>query len=86
MQPLVDFTGLAQSTLLLLLSLGMVGVLGMLVLRRDKGLQLETGDSYARMPRDKVVIVGPVGAGKTQLFYRLLSKAEPGTVSSTELN
>jgi len=30
--------------------------------------------------------VGPVGSGKTQLFYRLLSKVEPTTVSSTEIN
>ena len=72
--PLSDLTGLAPSTLLLFLALGLIGVVGLCVLtRRDKGLQLETGDIYARMPRDKVVIVGPVGAGKTQLFYRLLS-------------
>jgi hypothetical protein len=61
-----DLTGLAPSTLLLFLSLGLIGVVGLIVFgRRSKGLQLETGDINSRMPRDKVVIVGPVGAGKT---------------------
>jgi len=75
MQPLSDLTGFSPQTCYVFLSLGVIGlvVAALLLGRRDKGLNLEDETAYSKLPRDKVVIVGPVGSGKTQLFYKLLS-------------
>ena len=88
MQPLADLTGLSPQTCYVFLSLGVLGLVMAAILfgKRDKGLDLEEETTYSKLPRDKVIIVGPVGSGKTQLFYKLLSKVEPSTVSSTEIN
>lgn len=88
LQPLADTLGLSLQTCFLFLALGVLGLLAAAVLMRkqDRGYVLESGTAFVNQPRDKVIIVGPVAAGKTQLFYRLLSKVEPSTVSSTELN
>jgi GTPase SAR1 family protein len=87
-RPLADLTGLAPATLYVFMSLGLLGVIvaALLFVKRDRGLDLETDKVYAKQPRDRIVIVGPVGSGKTQLFYKLLSPVEPSTVSSTEIN
>jgi hypothetical protein len=49
------------------LSFGILGIIvaAIIFIKKDKGLDLETENVYARQPRDKVVIVGPVGSGKT---------------------
>ena len=69
------------------LGLGIGLIVAVVMLRRKNNvLDLETGTTNVRVPRDKVVILGPVGSGKTQLFYKLLSTIELSTVSSTEVN
>lgn len=88
LQPIADITGLPVQTLFVFLSLGIIGLVAGAVMLRNKNnvLDLETGTTRVRVPRDRVVVVGPVGSGKTQLFYRMLSTVEPSTVSSTEIN
>lgn len=84
-QPVTDLLG--APTCFVLLALGIIGVLAAVFLRqKDKGYKLETASTFVNQKREWVILVGPVGCGKTQLFYRLLSKVEPTTVSSTELN
>lgn len=66
-RPLADLTGLAPATLYVFVSLGLLGVIvaALLFVKRDRGLDLETDKVYAKQPRDRIVIVGPVGSGKT---------------------
>lgn len=40
----------------------------------------------AKKTREWLTLVGPVGAGKTSLFYKLLTKDHRDTVSSTDCN
>ena len=44
------------------------------------------GSRNKKVPRDRLLIVGPVSSGKTSLYYRLLSGEHRETVSSIDLN
>jgi hypothetical protein len=67
LQPLADKLGLSLSTCFVFLALGIVGLLAAAFLMRksDRGYELESGSTFVNQPRDKIIIVGPVGAGKT---------------------
>jgi small GTP-binding protein len=94
MKPLMEMTGLGLAPCCLLLLFGVVIALHVAntvfdLMTEDNGpRQGRSGVSSSTRgrKREKVLLVGPVNAGKTRLFYRLLSQVNPDTVSSTSLN
>lgn len=89
---LTEVTGLS---LPLLIGLTATGLFALLVLAQILLGSMATGQSggpstvrsSSQAKRTKLLLIGPAGAGKTKLFYKLATgDHEQSTVSSTELN
>jgi len=92
LRPVADMTGLSIQMCQVLIGVGLLVVLlsaqsiyGALTAKKS-GAALSSQSGNNKKVRDFVLLVGPSNAGKTALFYKLLTRQDQETVSSVDIN